>query len=144
MTTFPEELTGVLVRYGFTLETLAAAVDDGIEYRRSDDEDEDGENDRAQARTYGHLWDALQGDASAALSRPVVLVSISGDSYGGEATTFPGVGDPIVVTVDSGRYDKFNRQPGDDPLADFADELALLGDDTKAGQTLRRWLEDIS
>lgn len=74
--------------------------------------------------------------------RPVVLTAISGDSYGGESTVFPGIGSPVVVTVDFGRYDKYNRQPGDDPLEDHADDLRLLGN-SDAGKLLREWLEEI-
>lgn len=76
--------------------------------------------------------------------RPVVLVSISGDSYGAEATTFPGRGDPYVVDVDFGRYDKYNKNDGDNPYDDYAEYLtALARINREAHDTLKGWIDDI-
>jgi hypothetical protein len=72
--------------------------------------------------------------------RPVVLIYISGDAYGGEPHAWPGTGDPIVVVYDGGRYDKYNSNPGDNPLDDYAHALRLLRG-RAAGRMLRSWCE---
>lgn len=86
---------------------------------------------------------ALRGDE--APSRPVVLIYIDGDSYGADAEAWPGTGDPIVVTFDGSRYDKYNRDPcehdDEGPREDYAEDLALLVGHP-AHESLSQWVED--
>lgn len=73
--------------------------------------------------------------------RPVVLIYIDGDSYGGDALTFAGEGMPYVVTFDSGRYDKYNADASSDPVGDYADtvtELREMGA-TEAAEQMEEW-----
>lgn len=76
-------------------------------------------------------------------SPPVVLVSIHGDSYGAEALTFPGVGNPVVIDVDFARYDKYNRSESY-PSEDYAEDIERLKIINKeAADTLVQWVSEV-
>jgi hypothetical protein len=76
--------------------------------------------------------------------RPVVLIAIGSDSYGGESTTFAGHGDPYVADIDFSRYDKYNRNEGDNPYDDYAESLNDLAKiNHEAHAMLKSWIDDI-
>jgi hypothetical protein len=73
---------------------------------------------------------------------PVVMTYIDGDSYGGDSTAWAGVGMPLVITFDGGRYDKYNRCGDEDPREDYAEDLAALAGHPEALAVLQGWVDE--
>lgn len=79
------------------------------------------------------------------IPRPVVLIYIDGDSYGGDPVSWAGIGEPIVVIFDGGRYDKYNYDPSEHdggPRESYEEDLKALAG-YEAHDTLLEWIESI-